>query len=136
MQHSIKDLILYRLEKSKQDFESAKILIKKGKYAQSLNRSYYAIFHSTRALLAMDKFDSRKHSGVISFFVKNYIATGIFKKEYSKIILRAEKFRNRSDYMDFYIVTKKDTERQLKDAKIFIGMLEKYILKKLNKKNV
>ena len=136
MQHSIKDLILYRLEKSKQDFESSKILIKKGKYAQSLNRSYYAIFHSTRALLAMDKFDSRKHSGVISFFVKNYIATGIFKKEYSKIILRAEKFRNRSDYMDFYIVTKKDTERQLKDAKIFIGMLEKYILKKLNKKNV
>ena len=84
----------------------------------------------------MDKFDSRKHSGVISFFVKNYIATGIFKKEYSKIILRAEKFRNRSDYMDFYIVTKKDTERQLKDAKVFIEMLEKYILKRLNKKNV
>lgn len=97
MQHSIKNLVLYRLEKSKQDFESAKILIKKGKYAQSLNRSYYAIFHSTRALLALDKFDSRKHSGVISFFVKNYITTSIFKKEYSKIILGAEKLRNRSD---------------------------------------
>ena len=72
MQHSIKDLILYRLEKSKEDLESAEILFKKNKYTQSLNRSYYTIFHAIRALLALDKFDSRKHSGVVSYFIKNY----------------------------------------------------------------
>jgi len=132
MQHNIKDLILYRLEKSKQDFESAEILLGKGKYAQSLNRSYYTVFHAVRALLALDKFDSKKHSGIVSYFIKNYIATGIFKKEYSKIILRAEKFRSRSDYMDFYEVSKEDAEGQLKDAKGFLMMLEKYVLKKLD----
>jgi len=135
MQHSIKDLILYRLEKSKEDLESAEILFKKNKHTQSLNRSYYTIFHAIRALLALDKFDSRKHSGVVSYFIKNYIATSIFKKEYSKIILRAEKFRNRSDYMDFYKVSKIDAEKQLKDAKVFLKALEKYILKRLDKKN-
>ncbi len=133
MQHSIKDLILYRLEKSKQDFESAEILFEKRKYTQSLNRSYYTIFHAMRALLALDKFNSRKHSGIVSYFIKNYIANGIFKKEYSKIILRAEKFRNRSDYMDFYKVLRKDAEKQLKDAKAFLEMLEKHILKRLDK---
>jgi uncharacterized protein len=132
MQHDIKDLILYRLEKSKQDFESAEILLGKGKHAQSLNRSYYTVFHATRALLALDKFDSKKHSGIVSYFIKNYIATGIFKKEYSKIILRAEKFRTKSDYMDFYEVSKEDAEGQLKDAKGFLMMLEKYVLKKLD----
>ena len=135
MQHSIKDLILYRLEKSKEDLESAEILFKKNKHTQSLNRSYYTIFHAIRALLALDKFDSRKHSGVVSYFIKNYIATSIIKKEYSKIILRAEKFRNRSDYMDFYKVSKIDAEKQLKDAKVFLKALEKYILKRLDKKN-
>ena len=135
MQHSIKDLILYRLEKSKQDFESAEILFEKSKYTQSLNRSYYTIFHAMRALLALDRFNSRKHSGVVSYFIKNYIATGIFKKEYSKIILRAEKFRSRSDYLDFYKVSSKDAERQLKDAKVFLKILEKYILKRLDGKS-
>ena len=81
MQHSIKDLILYRLEKSKEDLESAEILFKKKKHTQSLNRSYYAIFHAIRALLALDKFDSRKHSGIVAYFIKNYIATSIFKKK-------------------------------------------------------
>lgn len=135
MQHNIRDLILYRLEKSKQDFESAEILLVKGKHAQSLNRSYYTVFHAIRALLALDKFDSKKHSGVVSYFIKNYIATGIFKKEYSKIILRAEKFRSRSDYMDFYEVSKEDAEGQLKDAKGFLMMLEKYVLKRLDEKS-
>lgn len=82
--------------------------------------------------MALDKFDSKKHSGVVSCFIKNYIATGIFKKEYSKIILRAEKFRSRNDYMDFYEVSKEDAEGQLKDAKGFLMMLEKYVLKKLD----
>ncbi|MDQ3019979.1 MAG: hypothetical protein M3R36_05330 [Bacteroidota bacterium] len=31
------------------------------------------MFHSVRALFLFDKFDSKKHSGIISYFNKNYI---------------------------------------------------------------
>ncbi len=66
----------YRLEKSKQDLETAKINFEHGMLAQSVNRSYYAAFHALRALLAYDVFDSRRHSSILGYFNKNYIATG------------------------------------------------------------
>lgn len=47
-------------------------------YDTAANRSYYAIFHAARVVLALDGQDYKKHSGVISNFQKNYIKTGIF----------------------------------------------------------
>ncbi|MGD2084972.1 MAG: HEPN domain-containing protein [Candidatus Aminicenantes bacterium] len=93
MQPSRKDLCSYRLKKSKEDLKAAKVLLRENLYSQSLNRSYYAIFHAVRAIFALNEFDSRKHSGIISHFNKNYIASGIFEKDYSKILMKAERVR-------------------------------------------
>ena len=41
------------------------------------NRSYYAIFHAMRAVLALDGIDMKRHSGVMSEFRRLYIKTGI-----------------------------------------------------------
>jgi uncharacterized protein (UPF0332 family) len=35
-------------------------------------------------LLALKKYDSKKHSGVISYFAQYFIKTGIIEPEYSK----------------------------------------------------
>lgn len=72
MQPKIKDLSLYRIEKAKNDLEASAVLLEKGFFAQSMNRSYYAIFHMARALLALDEFESRKHTGIIAYFNKKY----------------------------------------------------------------
>jgi uncharacterized protein (UPF0332 family) len=127
MENEIIELAKYRLEKARSDYFSAKMLFENKMYSQSLNRSYYAIFHSTRALLSLEKFDSKKHSGIIAYFNKNYIANGIFEKEMSKIIMGAEKIRIQSDYDDFYLVSKEDTLNQLNNAEIFIQKIEEYI---------
>jgi uncharacterized protein (UPF0332 family) len=66
MESEIYDLAKYRLSKSKNDLESAHLNFLNNLFSQSINRSYYAIFHSVRVLLAFDKFDSKKHSGIIS----------------------------------------------------------------------
>jgi uncharacterized protein (UPF0332 family) len=87
----IKDLCLYRIEKAHKDLTAAKLLLEQNLLSQSLNRSYYAIFHITRALLALDEFESRKHSGIIAYFNRTYIANGTIDKIYSKILKRAEK---------------------------------------------
>ena len=109
------------------DLKAARLLYDRKLYAQSLNRAYYSIFHATRALLALDNFDSKKHSGVIAYFNKSYVATGQISKKYSKILMGAEKLRNLSDYDDFYIVAIEDVEKQLKNAAIYIEKIEQFI---------
>lgn len=41
--------------------------------------------------------------------------------------------REKSDYVDFYIVTKDECKTQIETAKLMIENAEKYINKKLNK---
>jgi len=95
------------------------------------NRSYYCIFHAMRAVLALDKFDSKKHSGVIAAFRQKYIKNGLFPVELSDIIGIAFKIRNDSDYEDFYVISKDDVALQIANAKIFLAAVESYISDKL-----
>jgi uncharacterized protein (UPF0332 family) len=86
MAGSMKDLAKYRYECCQEALEDARILYKNGRYKNTLNRSYYSIFHAMRAVNIMDDFDSSKHSGVIAHFNQNYVKTGEFPREASKII--------------------------------------------------
>jgi len=121
------DLSAYRLEKAKNDLETAGLNFNDNKLSQSINRSYYAMFHAARSLLALDKFDSKKHTGVISFFNQHYIKTGKIEPKYSKMLTAAFKIRNKSDYNDFYIAAREDAQIQLGNAKKFLKRLEEYI---------
>jgi len=114
-----KNLILYRLEKAKDELELSEHCIEVQKYSKSLNCSYYAIFHSVRALLAIEKIDFKKHSGVISYFIKNYIIPEVLDNELGLIIRTAERERNKGDYQDFFLVSKEEAIRQLNNAKLF-----------------
>ena len=70
----------YRLQSAKERLHSSQLLLKENSYKDSINRSYYAMFTAIRALFAMDGQDFSKHAGVISYFQKEYIKTGIFNK--------------------------------------------------------
>ena len=125
------ELSNYRLNKAKENIKAAKILLESKHYSESLNRSYYAIFHSLRGLLAYDEFDSKKHSGIISYFNRAYVKNGDFSKDFSVILNEAFMIRNKSDYDDFYIASKKEAEEQIKKAEIFINGIENYISTKI-----
>ncbi|MCX6162067.1 MAG: HEPN domain-containing protein [Ignavibacteriae bacterium] len=127
MNEKIKNLALYRSEKSRNELQVSKELLDKNHFSQSINRSYYAIFHSARALLALIEFDSKKHSGIISFFIKNFVKQGLVDEKYSTIINKAQQIRINSDYDDFYIVTKEQAQNQYGDAKEFVKMTEVYL---------
>ena len=91
------------------------------------NRSYYAIFHAARSVLALDGQDYKKHSGVISNFQKNYIKTEVFNKEMSNIIKSAFDMRTDSDYEDFYVVSKDEVIKQVAEAEYFVNTIEKHL---------
>jgi len=86
------------------------------------------MFHSIRAVLALDGVDFRKHSGVIADFNQRYIKTGIFPKEFSKTIRNAFEVRNDSDYDDYYVISKEEVAQQIRNAESFLEAVEKYVV--------
>ena len=72
-----------RIENAKECLEAAKNLVLSNSYKAATNRSYYAIFHAMRAVLAYDEIDMKHHSGVISEFRRLYIKSGIFNTKLS-----------------------------------------------------
>lgn len=121
------DLSLYRLAKAKQYLDDAKKTLAMEMYDTAANRSYYAIFHAARAVLALDGLDFKKHSGVISNFQMKYIKSGIFDKQLSNIIKSAFSLRTESDYEDFYVISKADVENQVSEAEVFFRAISEYI---------
>ena len=121
------DLSKYRFERAKEEIDTSKQLLTLGKYNKSANCSYYAMFHAVRAVLALEGFDSKKHSGVISHFGQNYVKTGIFKPETTSIIWSAFMIRGYSDYEDYYEVKPEDAKKQIENAEEIIRMIEPYL---------
>ena len=117
----------YRLQRADEDLASAKRNLKDADFRTAINRSYYAIFHALRSVLALDEFDSKKHSGIISEFRKRYVKTGLFDVSISDMIGDAFKIRNESDYSDMYIVSKEETYRQVENADIVISAIRDYL---------
>lgn len=120
-------LMQHRLDSAKEKLGSAKLLLDNGSLKDSIGRSYYAMFTSVRALLARDGVDFSKHAGVIAYFQKEYIKTGILDVKYSKYISQAFQVRNNADYADFYIVSKADAEEQYEHAEDFYQMIRDYL---------
>ena len=128
MESSINELSKYRFETSLEDLEDARIMLENGRYKNALNRAYYSIFHAIRSINILDGFDSSKHSGVIAHFNQNYIKTGVFPKEMSKIIKSASENREKADYLDFFIASKGEAEKQIERAETFSGYVHDYLV--------
>lgn len=122
-----RDLAAYRLENARTMLADARTLADAGSYKSGNNRAYYAIFHAVRALLALEGLDFKKHSAVIAHFQNQYVRTGIFDKEYSNILTKASTIRNDSDYNDFYIASREDTQKQIENSEKFIRAIEEYM---------
>ena len=127
MEGSLKDLSDYRLERAKEDLVRAKREFEIGDYKLAQNRSYYAVFHAMRAVNALDDYDSRKHSGVISHFNREHVKNGDFPKEVSKMIKGAMEVRQQSDYEDFYVVSREFAEKQLQNVEYIINLIDDFL---------
>jgi len=118
-----------RLEIAKERIAFADEIMKLGDFKTVANRSYYAVFSAMRAVLALDGFDSKKHSGIIAEFREKYLKTSLLPKELSPIIDGLVEARQGSDYDDFYIISKEEVEEQLENSILFIKVIEEFLKK-------
>ena len=124
-----KDLVFYRLQTAKADLKSARILLAAEEYRGANNRAYYAVFHAINAIHALSGKDYKRHKDAIGNFNKDYVKTEIFPREIGRKIGEVEEIRHASDYDDFYIASREESERQIAVADEFIQLVEKYCMK-------
>ena len=130
MAGSLTVLSVHRFKRAKEELQTADLLLRNANFRSSINRSYYSIFHAIRAVDALDGFDGSKHSGVISHFNQEYVKTGLFEKEVSKIIRNASELREQADYEDFYEASQEEAVDVFEQATRFISVVEVYLREK------
>ena len=128
--HERKALSQARLEHAVECLSAARSLLESENYKSAANRSYYAVFHAMRAVLAFDEIDMKHHSGIISEFRRRYIKTGIFEPRMSEIISVLFDVRTDSDYDDFFVISKADTAAQIQNAAYFVSSVQAYLKNK------
>lgn len=132
LDNGIKDISALQFNRALKMLNIVPDLIELGDYNTAINRAYYAVFHSMKAVEVFDEYDSKKHSGVISFFRKNYIKTGIFDTNLSDIIKTLQIQREDSDYNIIAEFNIDDAKAAYEMAKEFVNSIEEYLNEKLN----
>lgn len=118
-------LAVRKLRLAREVLEDAKKLYEAGGTARSVvNRAYYAMFYAASALLADLNDLPRKHSGVIGFFDRHFVKTGIFPKEMSKAIHRGFELRQQGDYVQAAELDPEDAKEMLAQAEKFVTAVE------------
>ncbi len=127
MDEQTRVLIEVRLDRAREDIETARELFNSGRYRAVVNRSYYAIFSVTTALLLTQRIERSKHAGVESAFIQYFIKTGIIETEYGKIYDYIRKKGEESDYSARITIDKEAAEKVVDNAEKFIVRLAEYL---------
>ena len=123
----IDQLITYRLEQAEVSLEDARFLLNGNRSPQSIvNRSYYAMFYASLALLQKISKIPSKHSGVISLFDTEYVLKGIFSKKFSKDFHKAFEVRQTADYKVIDPVTTEKAKKILYKAERFVNAVKQF----------
>ena len=127
MESEIKELATYRLNRAFETLEVAKTLLVNGKYKDANNRSYYAVFYGIKAVYALEGRDFKKHKTLLTSFNKEYVSTQIFPREFGKRISALALIREQSDYNDFYIASKQESQQQVDTAEALLAEIKQYL---------
>jgi uncharacterized protein (UPF0332 family) len=135
MDEKTRTLIKVRLERAREDLDTAEELLSLNRYRASINRAYYALFGITTALLLTKKLERTKHAGVEAAFNQYFVKSGIIEIEFGKIFDYVRKKREESDYATRTMIDKTTALNIVMDAKRFIDRIEKYLIQLMGKPN-
>lgn len=137
----LRELVKVRLESSRELYADACDMYEKGSYKSANNRAYYSMEKALKALLATRGTDATTHNGVLQLFNRYFIYENntVFDKGDYKLYASIEMIRSSSDYDDFYIASKTDTEEVLDQVeylneKVYAYIEENFINKQMDEK--
>jgi len=122
-----KTLIQYRMERSKESVDAAKLMLENDMLTSAMNRIYYAMFYAVQALLITKDVSFSKHGQVKGYFNKEFINKGLFSVHFGKTYNKAFEYRQKFDYVDFEVPTLDMVKEFVKYAEDFIQEIHLYL---------
>jgi uncharacterized protein (UPF0332 family) len=105
--YSNKDLVAFRINKAKETFRDAQLLLEAMRWDSAANRLYYASFYMVSAYMAKQEIRVTTHSGIKSRFNQELIKTGKIEKELGVAFNKLFAMRQDADYEDFEEIDEK-----------------------------
>ena len=127
MSYSKEDLSTYRIERSRESLEEAKILAASQHWNTTANRLYYACFYIASAYLVLNEYEASTHVGVKRIFNKELIASKLIASSSGLLYNKLFNLRQDADYRDFADVSQKEIEPMIDDVETLIEQIIKLI---------
>ena len=127
LEKELVELSRLQLARASELLTEASALITLGAYNSAVNRAYYAAFHAMKAIEALDNYDSRRHTGVIQYFRRNYIKPGLFDTALSGILDRLQNARGDSDYNITVRFSPDDATGYQQEAQVVVDAIARYL---------
>jgi len=109
-----RQLALYRIQQAEESLDEGRYLLAGNKSTRSvINRVYYSMFYSILALLIFEPYSSSKHSGVLSYFNRQFIKRDTIPKDIGRAVNKAFDIRQRGDYREQISLDRKQVEPYL-----------------------
>lgn len=105
------------LEIAENKLQAAKVLFRNEIYADSVSRSYYAMFNASKALLLTEDSSPKTHEGVASEMGKLF--RDRIDRELLSDLSRLQEVREKSDYTN-YQPSRNEAEEALETAERFL----------------
>jgi len=116
------------MAKAHSSLTAAGKLLNESLLAESISRSYYAMFYAAKALLLLQGIDVSKHSAIIAAFGREYAKTGKIDPRHHRMLLDGFEWRQKSDYDVYWLATTEQAEKCQQDAEAFVAEVEKLLV--------
>ena len=117
-------LIIHKAEESlrvaQRDYDA-------GDHAFAVSRAYYAAFHAIRAALKSQGVDPSKHTNTMGEFSRLFVKTGIFPKEFGRLLNQLLRSRMIGDYKISPPITEADGRTSIDVASRVIEAVKEYL---------
>lgn len=113
-----KMLVKKEMQTARSDMEQAKVSFENGSYKWSMIQSYYAMFHSARALLYARNYRERSHHCLIVAIRALYTDKGLLPTRLLEALKKGKTLRENADYYDQWSDTA--AQKVLESADAFI----------------
>lgn len=127
MEESVRAYAHLRLERAREELETAHQNIAQGHFRAAVSRAYYAVFYMASAALFSQSVQRAKHSGVESAFSQHLVKPGYIEPEFSRLYQRARRQREEADYADEPEIDVTSAQQTLADAERFVDRLERFL---------
>lgn len=116
------------LARADEKLRAARLLLQGGAWGDAASRAYYAAFHAVSAVLLSKGESYSTHAKVLGRFNKEFIQTGIFPREFTKLLTRLFEDRQSGDYDVEPVLTEIEARQDVADAQRIVeevhGFLE------------